>query len=77
MEENQKVFKFLNDCAHISETLTYHSLFKNPKITLNVDSKDYSELLKEIEEFVKIKINKNESQVILDISGTEFTFKKI
>ena len=77
MEENQKVPKFLNDCATIAETLHSHLLLKNPKITLNVMSRDYTGLILEIEEFVKIKINKNESSVVLEISGTEFTFNRI
>ena len=79
--EEQKIHHWfqkevLKDQKEISQH-KQHLLLKNPKITLNVMSRDYTGLILEIEEFVKIKINKNESSVVLEISGTEFTFNRI
>lgn len=77
MEENHKVFKFLGSCAEIATKLKEDNLFKNPNITLHVSPPEYLEVLHEIENFVKVPINKSESTIFLDISNTQFVFKKL
>tara|TARA_R110000824_G_scaffold18850_2_gene73936 strand:- start:1881 stop:2114 length:234 start_codon:yes stop_codon:yes gene_type:complete len=77
MEENPQVFKFLGNCAKIAEKLQEEKLFQNPQITLHVQPKEYLHLLSEIENFVRVQVNKSESTIFLDISGTQFIFKKL
>ena len=77
MEENHKVFKFLGSCAEIANNLKEDNLFHNPTITLHVPSQEYLQLLNEIENFVTIPVNKSESTIFLDISNTQFVFKKL
>ena len=77
MEENPQVFKFLGHCARIAEKLKEDNLFQNPQITLHVSPKAYLHLLGEIENFVKVQVNKSDTTIFLDISGTQFIFKKL
>ena len=49
MEETEKSFKFLSDCAEVAEKLKTNTLFNEVKIKINVPSKNYLLLLKEIE----------------------------
>ena len=49
MEETEKSFKFLSDCAEVAEKLKTNTLFNEVKIKINVPSKNYLLLLKESE----------------------------
>jgi len=40
MEENQKVFRYLGECAEIAEKLEKENLFTNTKVILNTNPKN-------------------------------------
>ena len=76
MEEIEKSYRFLTDCASIADTLKTNQTLSKSSITINVPTIDFPELLSEIESFVRVKVDKSQSQVSLSISGTEFIFIK-
>tara|TARA_R100000900_G_scaffold145734_1_gene132495 strand:+ start:760 stop:993 length:234 start_codon:yes stop_codon:yes gene_type:complete len=76
MEENQKVFRYLGECATIAEKLEKENLFTSSKVTLSTNSKNYLEIIKEIEDFVKMRINREQPTISLTIGRTEFIFNK-
>ena len=76
MEENQKSFKILSDCAEIAESLNSNSTIHSSKIHINVNHRDFRDVLREIEEFVKIKVDLDQTTVSIHISGIEFIFKQ-
>ena len=76
MEENQKVFRYLGECAIIAEKLEKENLFTSSKVTLSTNSKNYLEIIKEIEDFVKMRINREQPTISLTIGRTEFIFNK-
>ena len=76
MEKNQKVFRYLGECAEIAEKLEKENLFTNTTVTLNTNPKNYLEIIQEIEEFVKSPVNRNQSTISLTIGKTEFIFNR-
>tara|TARA_R110001583_G_scaffold28401_1_gene100844 strand:- start:943 stop:1182 length:240 start_codon:yes stop_codon:yes gene_type:complete len=76
MEENQKSFKILSDCAEIAESLNNNSTIHSSHIHINVNHRDFRDVLREIEEFVKIKVDLDQTTVSIHISGIEFIFKQ-
>jgi hypothetical protein len=76
MEEIKKSYRFLTDCASIADILKTNRTLSKSSITINVPTIDFPELLTEIESFVRVKVDKSQSQVSLSISGTEFIFIK-
>ena len=76
MEEIKKSYKFLSDCASVADILKTNPTLAKSSITIDVPSKDFLELLSEIEYFVRVRVDKSQTQVSLSISGTEFIFIK-
>eukprot|EP01050_Picozoa_sp_SAG11_P001459 SAG11_NODE_62_length_19006_cov_6.513143_30_plen_78_part_00 len=76
MEEIKESFKFLGDCAEIAEKLKENKIFITPIIKININSRDYPTLLKEIEEFVRVRVDKTQDTISITISDTEFIFYK-
>tara|TARA_R110002167_G_scaffold357998_1_gene573780 strand:+ start:747 stop:980 length:234 start_codon:yes stop_codon:yes gene_type:complete len=76
MEEIKKSYKFLSDCANVSDTLKTNPALSKSLITIYVPPSDFPELLLEIESFVRVVVDKSQTQVSLAISGTEFIFIK-
>ncbi len=76
MEETEKSFKFLSDCAEVAEKLQANQLFKTSKIKIIVPSNSYLSLLREIEEFVRVKVDRNQETISITISSVEFIFEK-
>jgi len=76
MEENEKVFRYLDECATIAENLETRNLFKTSQVNLSLTSEKYIEILKEIEDFVKMRIDRNQPTISLTIGKTEFIFTK-
>ena len=77
MEENQKHSKILEDCAEISELLSNNKLIINSEVTVHINVRDYPHLLSEIEEYVKIRVDRDQSKISLKITDTEFIFIKV
>tara|TARA_R110000824_G_scaffold57010_1_gene155460 strand:+ start:433 stop:666 length:234 start_codon:yes stop_codon:yes gene_type:complete len=76
MEENQKYSKILEDCAEIAQKMKDNPYLKTSQVTLKVDHSKFDDILKEIEEFVRIRVDRSKSKVSIDISETEFIFIK-
>ena len=76
MEEVEKSYKFLSDCASVSNILQTNPTLAKSSITIGVPQNDFPELLSEIESFVRVRVDKSQTQVSLAISGTEFIFIK-
>ena len=76
MEEIKKSYRFLSDCASVADTLRTNPTLSKSSITVNVPPRDFPELLSEIESFVRVRVDKSQTQVSLEISGTEFIFIK-
>jgi len=76
MEENEKVFRYLDQCAIIAENLETHNLFNTSQVNLSTTPEKYIEILREIEDFVKMRIDRNQPTISLTIGKTEFIFTK-
>ena len=77
MEENQKEFKILSRCAEIAEIINTQNKLKNPSVNFKLNNQDFLTALQEVEEFVRVRVDRNQNQVSINISGTEFIFQKI
>ena len=77
MEENQKHSKILEDCAEVSKLLSNNKLIINSEVTVHINVRDYPHLLSEIEEYVKIRVDRDQSKISLKITDTEFIFIKV
>lgn len=76
MEEIKESYRILTDCANVADILKTNKTLSKSSITVNVPSRDFPELLSEIESFVRVRVDKSQTQVSLAISGTEFIFIK-
>jgi len=76
MEEIKESFKFLGVCAEIAEQLKENKSFVTPVIKINIKTEDYPSLLKEIEEFVRVRVDKTQDTISITISDAEFIFYK-
>ena len=76
MEEIEKSFKFLSDCAEIAEKLKGNDTFNEPVVAITVPPRDYPHLLHEIEEFVEVSVDRSQTTISLIISGTKFIFNR-
>jgi len=77
MEEIEKSYKFLGDCAEIAEKLKQNQMFLTSKINVNVNRNDYPALLKEIEEFVRVRVDRTQETISISINEVEFIFYKV
>jgi hypothetical protein len=76
MEEIKKSYRFLSDCATVANTLRDNPTLTKSSIKINVPSKDFIELLTEIESFVRVRVDKSQTKISLEISDVEFIFIK-
>ena len=76
MDEVEKNFKFLKDCAEISEQIKVNPYLKKTTITIYINSQDYPFLLGEVEEFVKMRVNRHNESISVTINEVEFLFIK-
>jgi len=76
MEENENNFKILSKCAEIAEIVKSQKNIKKPSVIFKLDSSEFLKTLIELEEAVRIRVDRSQNQVSINISGTEFTFKK-
>ena len=76
MEENQKSFKILSDCAEIAELLKNNPIIKSSQIHLNIPHHKFITVLHEIEEFVKVKVDLTQTTVSIHMNDIEFIFEK-
>ncbi len=76
MEENQKHSKVLEDCAEIAQKIKDNPYLKTSQVVLKVHPDKFNEILREIEDFVRIKVDRAQSKISIDISETEFIFIK-
>ena len=77
VEQPEETYRFLSDCAEIAEKIKNNSLFSTSQVTINILSKDYQELLKEIEQFVRIKVDRGQDQISITVSDVEFLFIRV
>ena len=75
-EEIKESFKFLGDCAEIAEQLKQNKIFITPIIKIAINQKDYPSILKEIEAFVRVRVDRTQDTISITISDTEFIFYK-
>jgi len=76
MEESQKSFKILSDCAKIAEILKNNSSVRGSTMHINVNNNKFIEVLREIEEFVKVRVDLSQTTISIDIGDIEFIFEK-
>ena len=76
MGENQKESKILEDCAEIAQKLKFNPNIKNTQITINIPGHKFLGVILEIEEFVRIRVDRNQSKISVDIEEVEFIFIK-
>lgn len=77
MEEVEKSFKFLSDCAEVAEKIKQNKKFLTTTIKINVDKNQYPYLLKEIEEFVRVRVDRTQETISISINDVEFIFYKV
>ena len=74
MEENEEVFRYLDGCALISENLDKCKLSAKSRVNLSATPEKYIEILREIEDFVKMRVDRTQPTISLTIGRTEFIF---
>ena len=74
VEENEKYSKVLEDCAELSKTIHKNQYLKTGQVILMVDNTKFGEILLEIEKFVRIKVDKTQNKISIDIGEVEFIF---
>tara|TARA_R110000824_G_scaffold401607_1_gene613112 strand:+ start:3984 stop:4217 length:234 start_codon:yes stop_codon:yes gene_type:complete len=77
MEETEKDIIYLKDCAEVAEILGNNKDILKTTITLDIDSMDFKNVLMEIEEFVKLKVDRSQKTVSLNINDVEYIFNKV
>jgi|TARA_R100001443_G_scaffold114445_1_gene130470 helix-turn-helix protein len=76
MEQNQKQSKILEDCATIAENLKLNPYVNTTQIKLHIKGSQFLEILSEIEDYVRIKVDRNQNKLSIDINDVEFIFIK-
>jgi len=76
MEENQKQSKILEDCAEIAQSLKSNPYVSTTQIIISIPNNKFEEILKEIEEFVRIRVDRSQNKLSIDINEVEFIFTK-
>ena len=76
MEKNEKPSLQLEQFAEIAETLNANKNILTTTITVNLNSINFLKIVDEVEQFVKIRIDKNQPKISLDINNVEFIFIK-
>ena len=76
MEKNEKPSLQLEQFAEIAETLNANKNILTTNITVNLNSINFLKIVDEVEQFVKIRIDKNQHKISLDINNVEFIFIK-
>ena len=77
MEQTEKDIIYLKDCAEVAEILGNNKDIRKTTITFDIDSVDFKRVLMEIEEFVKVKVDRSQSTVFLNINDVEYIFNKV
>ena len=60
----KKNFKFLKDCAEVSEKLNNNENLNNIEVSIDINPENFIPLLREIEESVKTRVMRNQSKNI-------------
>ena len=76
MEKNEKPSLQLEQFAEIAETLNTNKHILTTTITVTLNSTNFLKIVSELEQFVKIKIDKGQPKISLDINNVEFIFIK-
>jgi len=76
MEQNQKQSKILEDCAEIAQSLKSNPYINTTQIIINIPTNKFEEILTEIEEFVRIRVDRRQNKLSIDINEVEFIFTK-
>ena len=76
MEENQKQSKILEDCAEIAQKIENNPHLHQPQVVLKLTQTKFNDVLTEIEDFVRIRVNREQPKISIDIGDTEFIFIK-
>ena len=76
MEQNQKQSKILEDCATIAENLKLNPYVSTTQIKLHIKGNQFLEIISEIEEYVRIKVDRKQNKLSIDINDVEFIFIK-
>ena len=63
MEKDEKLPTQLEQLAQIAETLNKNAKIKTSSFTLSFDSQNFLEILTELEQFVKIKIDRKQTKI--------------
>ena len=77
MEPTEKDIIYLKDCAEVAEILGNNKNILKTTIIFDIDSGDFNRVLMEIEEFVKLKVDRSQKIVSLNINDVEYIFNKV
>ena len=77
MEQTEKNIIYLKDCAKVAEILGNNTKIKKTTITFNISSEDFDVVLMEREEFVKLRVDRSQPVISLNINEIEYIFKKV
>jgi len=76
MEKNEELSLQLEQFAEIAESLNTNEHILTTTITVNLNSTNFLKIVNEVEQFVKVKIDKAQPKISLDINNVEFIFIK-
>ena len=77
MEQIEKDIIYLKDCAKIAEILGNNSNIKQTTINFNIEGEKFNKVLREIEEFVNVRVDRSKTIISLNINEVEFIFTKV
>ena len=77
MGKTEKNIVYLKDCAKIAEIIENNSNIKKTVVTMDIEKEKFIELLKEIEEFVSMRVDKSQKTISLNINEVQYIFNLI
>jgi|TARA_B100001564_G_C20511341_1_gene610777 hypothetical protein len=77
MEENEKNIIYLKKCAQVAEILGNNQDIQKTVITFDIKSENFNRVLMEIEEFVKVRVDRTQKTISVNINEVEYIFNKI
>tara|TARA_R100000664_G_C2649572_1_gene70829 strand:+ start:60 stop:293 length:234 start_codon:yes stop_codon:yes gene_type:complete len=77
MEKTEKNIIYLKDCATVAEILGDNKNILKSSVTFEIESANFTRVLMEIEEFVKVRVDRSQKIISLNINDVEYIFKKV
>jgi len=77
MEQSEKDIIYLKDCAEVAEILGNNKNILKTTVTFDIEGNNFNRVLREIEEFVKVRVDRSQNIISLNINDVQYIFNKV